>query len=611
MKHLFVAGFDFGTSFSKVVLRDQLTGLAKAVSFGDEHIGLLPSLLRTKNGEVFGPLDCVDGEIISFPKLIAADLADQSQRFRSLYADGLERFRVAAGIKEPVLAVEVLLTRYFYSVIRGIRDFIATDSDWADSDPATDPLMVQLAVPTGLMGVKDGPLESCMRNALRAAHFLAHYRKGTPTLADLLQVKDGVAGLPRNALETLDKSLFIYPEVAGGVQAVLRSRNTAEGKYITMDVGAGTVDLNAFYRHSAGLDYWACQVVPLGFARIRFKGSGTGPDNLEDSQVMAELRQAIANLMEQAFRYQPKKVLGNGIPPWEHHVFPYIWGGGSAHPPYERHFLAALRDCGVAVADHANRLPVPGENFSLPHDVGDFGRLAVAFGLSFHHAKLDGVRLPSELQTFSERYPGYWQVSTRTAGTCRCYANPDCKRCGGTGFVSADESLVPNWQAICLAIGNQQNGAPSGYRGPYYEALEGCLQGFHRTDARIVEKVECLNRIETLLRRPELAACEGIIGQGRLATLTNVQGLGGEVRVVPGSAVLASDGVRVVSQVRKNESVEVALSSPNGVLVMKAVNEAEPESLVRLGCGVKRDTRGRFQLHVTKLPHLFTTPGGA
>ena len=611
MKHLFVAGFDFGTSFSKVVLRDQLTGLAKAVSFGDERIGLLPSLLRTKNGEVFGPLDCADGDIISFPKLIAADLADGSQRFRSLYVDGLERFRVAAGIKDSGLAVEVLLTRYFYSVIRGIRDFIATDSDWTNSDPATDPLMVQLAVPTGLMGIKDGPLESCMRNALRAAHFLAHYRKDTPSLSDLLQVKDGVSGLSRSALEILDKSLFIYPEVAGGVQAVLRSRNTAEGKYITMDVGAGTVDLNAFYRHPAGLDYWACQVVPLGFARIRFKGSETGPAHLEDSQVMAELRQAIATLMEQAFRYQPKKVRGNGTPPWQHHVFPYIWGGGSAHPPYEQHFLAALRGCGVTVADHANRLPAPGENFSLPQDVKEFGRLAVAFGLSFHHLKLDGVRLPSELQTFSDRYPGYWQVATSTEGACRCYANPNCTRCGGTGFISADESLVPNWQAICLAISNKQNESPSGYRGPYYLALEGCLQGFHRTDARIAEKVECLNRIETLLRRPEIAACEGIIGQGRLATLTNVQGLGGEVRVVPGSAVLANDGVRVISQVRKNESVEVSLSSQNGIQVLKAVNEADPENLLRFGCGVRKDVRGRFQLFITKLPNQFNSPIGA
>jgi molecular chaperone DnaK (HSP70) len=79
MRHLFVAGFDFGTSYSKVVLRDQLTNVAKAVTFGsDQRSGLLPSFVRVGNRVFYGP-ECTGGVlIISYPKLIATDAASGS-----------------------------------------------------------------------------------------------------------------------------------------------------------------------------------------------------------------------------------------------------------------------------------------------------------------------------------------------------------------------------------------------------------------------------------------------------------------------------------------------------------------------------------------------------
>jgi len=310
MKHLFVAGFDFGTSYSKVVLRDQLTGETKVVTFGPECVGLLPSHLVVHNDNLYGPLDGVVGDIISYPKLIAADIAEGGDRFKTIYSGRFKGFQERVGINNPKDAADVMLIRYFFTIIRGIRDFIGRDRDWSDSDAKLDPLMVQLAVPSGLMAERDGPLEEMMVKALRAAHYLAHQQSDAPVLADLLRVKGELKGMSRQALEVLDKCCVIYPEVAAGVQAILRSRGTPNGKYITMDVGAGTVDLNAFYRHSSGLDYWSCEVVPLGFARLKIDDPILPGDNndatfdpLSESVLMSELRQAVSALMKQAFRY--------------------------------------------------------------------------------------------------------------------------------------------------------------------------------------------------------------------------------------------------------------------------------------------------------------------
>jgi hypothetical protein len=614
MKHLFVAGFDFGTSCSKVVLRDQLTGIAKAVTFGAAKLGLLPSLLRVHANNLYGPLDDVAGEIISYPKLIAADVAEGGDRFRTVYSDRFRNFQKSAGMTNSKDAADVLLIRYFYTVIRGIRDFISRDRDWSDSDAMVDPLMVQLAVPSGLMAQRDGSLEEMMRNALKAAHYLAHQQSEVPVLDDLLRVKSELKQLGHPALEVLDKCCVIYPEVAAGVQAILRSHGTPEGKYITMDVGAGTVDLNAFYRHEKGLDYWSCEVVPLGVARLKYEKAATSGNNhdttfdpLSEPLLMTRLRAAVDKLMTQAFRYQPKTITGNGRSPWHHETFAYIWGGGSAYLPYEQNYLKALGESGVVVTDFANRLPVPIDNFTLPKDVGDFGRLAVAYGLSYHYAKLDAVRLPSELKTFTERYPAYWQISKRTSGACSCYANLDCSKCCGTGFIKPEQDLVPNWNAIKNAWCSKDSGGQHTYRGQYYQALEACVNGLQSHGARIAEKVDFLNQIQVLIKRPELPSNLGLVEDGNSALLYNVRRLGGMVSVIPGSAVLNPDesGIRVVISLRPNQHMEVELFCLCAVDVAQLVNKSPGPPYFMFGCAVTKDQNNGFHLIINKMPNGF------
>jgi len=100
---------------------------------------------------------------------------------------------------------------------------------------------------------------------------------------------------------------------------------------------------------------------------------------------------------------------------------------GSAPPASAWHGRRSDRQCDQGVSP---------EGFELPGDVDQFGRFAVAYGLSFHSANLEEVRLPSELQTFREAYPDTWKTTAPPRyKPCICYSNPDCARCGGTGFL--------------------------------------------------------------------------------------------------------------------------------------------------------------------------------
>jgi hypothetical protein len=166
MNHFFVAGFDFGTSYSKVVLRDQLTKLGKAVTFGSEGEGLFPSFVWCDGKSIGSPVGEPFGEQVPYLKLLAADSATERQDYRALYNTALK----------TTPAADLLLTAFFASVISGILEFIANDSEWDDFVIGQDIMVIQLAVPTGMMERRDSKLEQLMKGALKAAYRLVEQR---------------------------------------------------------------------------------------------------------------------------------------------------------------------------------------------------------------------------------------------------------------------------------------------------------------------------------------------------------------------------------------------------------------------------------------------------
>jgi hypothetical protein len=614
MNHFFVAGFDFGTSYSKVVLRDQLTGVAKAVTFGPKDLGLFPSFVRIGEGEVIGPEGQGGKLILSYPKLIATDAASHTAAYASLYGEQLPHLRQLLGNHTLPQVASLILARYFLSVLNGIHQFLAQDVEWRRFAAASDPLVVQIAVPIGLNSA-DNSCDRLMQRSLAAATLL-HSASGAmaarSTVTELQQAFQQLEQLAPDRREYLNVRCITYPEVAAGVHTVLRSPNTPDGKYLTMDVGAGTVDLNAFYRRrrethdsNAGLDYWSCEVRPLGFSRLHLPTSShqrqaheLSVNPLHESELLNQLGDAVADLMNGAFRYQPNRVRGAGTRPWLRNTVAFAWGGGAQHQGYLRAFENRLHAMNVHVGG-VNRLPRPAEHFALPHDV-DFGRLAIAYGLSFHKANLETVRLPRELQTFDELHPVYWHEVVDRSKICSCRGNPDCLRCFGSGLIRPDHIIAPRW----ISHPATHTPQPPPPKPRVQLALASCIKQYHQLahpTARplLIERFLLLQRIRQLRHRPEI--CDGLLVQQQSDGILNynVAQFTGRVRLLRFSAKRFVGGCHcVVACGIQKGYADVFIASSQPDRLERNVNCESPHRFVDFICSIHRNHNRHFELTI-------------
>ncbi|MEK7950447.1 hypothetical protein [Luteolibacter soli] len=618
MNFFFVAGFDFGTSYSKVVLRDQFTGVAKVVTFGKSASGLLPSLVRVGDSQVAGPGGLEQkGILLSYPKLIAADAASGKCDFSSLYGDSLKDVLTQLRAKDVKGAAHLLLTRYFLSVLDGIHDSIAGDEDWKGFNPEADPLVVQIAVPTGLMSDGDKSVDKLMQGALASATLMRNKpSQSSPvsTVDELWAATKQLGKLSPADREALDTRCITYPEVAAGVQTVLRSRNTPDGKYITLDVGAGTVDINAFLRRSRdrdednpGLDYWACEVEPLGFARLNLGKTRTNVEfhettvnPLPEPLLLARLGETIGRLMGNAFRFQPHATTGSGPSPWRGETYAYAWGGGAAHQPYLDQFRSSLNALRLNIPN-VNLLPSPGDHFTLPADLeGNFGRLAVAYGLSYHQANLEAVRLPHQIKSFEELHPVRWKDAYRgKTGICSCRGNPACPACFGAGFIDPKKELIPRW----LPSGFGTNRHPTAHRISRFElALDNLIRDYHGLGHRIIlaDRVRRMNEINELLKRPEVQKNHGLVTDAQHILLHNLALFKGRIRLQTLSAVPTTGGCRAVVNLHRRLTDEMVILHPKPDTITVSINVPPPPDYLELGCIIQRNDRGKFFLKATE-----------
>ncbi len=453
-RHLLVAGVDFGTSFTKVVLRDNNTPgqNAEVVRFAEHNNGLLPSVIGLNADRLLPP--SANGNL-PYLKMLAAHVADGKSLDQTpvRIPAALEGLRCRQTDAEIIRA---LLAFYFAHVMAATEDFIRAQSPWSDfeflseeagaipptpqrhrsflgriwdrlrtngarmpveregalrksPDAPKDILIYQLAVPTGLLG-NNGATERLFRDALIAGYELRHSvckdKKATVATMEWSERVQGVLSGDREELEHRFKwQCLLYPEAAAAVQTVFRSPNSHDGLYMTMDVGAGTVDLNAFHRftapanHTRELKYCSAIVCPLGIQNLIDPHHAI--ERRDETELMKELRAKLHCLYLQAQQYQPNLHLPPGMRPWDNATL-YIFGGGAHHNGYRRTFIEGPRNCWIHQPQVFN-LP-SAQDLNRPETV-EFGRFAVAYGLSFPRYNLDQVRLPHELTPFRELYP--------------------------------------------------------------------------------------------------------------------------------------------------------------------------------------------------------------
>ncbi len=420
-RYLLIAGIDFGTSFTKVVLRDNNTpgSSAVVVTFPGHADGLLPSLVGIGRDCLTPPAALGESAKVPYLKMLAAHVANgealDATHVRIPSAlDALRRSRPDAEV------VRELLAFYFAHVMAATENFIRSRSPWRDFDftptSQSDFLIYQLAVPTGLLA-DDGATERLFRDAFIAAHELRQGMDATMQTATPIPLwAERVANVftsDRAELESrFEWQCLLYPEAAAAVQTVFRSPNARDGLYMTMDVGAGTVDLNAFHcftghrqqTHDGNhptreLKYCSAIVCPLGVQNLNDPHRAV--QCRDERELMEELKANLHRLYLRAQEYQPNLHLPPGMRPWDKASL-FIFGGGSHHAGYRRTFTSAPDHCWIHQADVRN-LP-SAQDLNHPRGV-EFGRFAVAYGLSFFRPSLDHVRLPHELTPFRELYP--------------------------------------------------------------------------------------------------------------------------------------------------------------------------------------------------------------
>jgi hypothetical protein len=417
-RYFLVAGIDFGTSFTKVVLRDNNTPGSRAVvvEFPAHREGLLPSLVGVV-GDSLIPSDALNGcATVPYLKMLAAHVARGSplENSRVRVLDTLNPLRRSQNDSH---VVRNLLAFYLAHVIAATEDFIRTRSPWRDFDFSpgneNDFLVFQLAVPTGLL-TDNGATEKLFQTAFVAGYALrsevagqVHHNRWNERVETVLAAGQAIFESRYKQWQCL-----LYPEVAAAVQTVFRSPNAHDGLYITMDVGAGTVDLNAFNRNTGqhlpqgeqanaprDLNYYAAIVCQLGVQNLNDPHRAV--ERRQERELMAELRQNLQTLYLRGIHYQPNHGTAPGHRTWDRATL-FIFGGGALHRGYKENFAAGLEYAGINSPQIQN-LPAA-QDLVRPRGV-EFGRFAVAYGLSFFRPSLDHVRLPNELTPFHILYP--------------------------------------------------------------------------------------------------------------------------------------------------------------------------------------------------------------
>lgn len=406
-RRLLIAGIDFGTSFTKVVVADNVPGRkAVAVRFSLFADGLLPSVIGVGSGRFWPPTKNTNGEKVVYPKMVGAYLASGSSlgELSIKTPEALRDLTTSCSAEGEMF--KALLAFYFAYIMAEVEKFIPDNPAWSDfrkSAEVQDFLVYQLAVPTGLLDAS-GVVEQYFRDAFIMAHKLRNEESGSfagVSTDDWLRQCRFVAPQLRTLMnDEYQWQCLVYPETAGAAQAYFRSPNAGEGLFITMDVGAGTVDMNAFRRlfDIRDCDYYATSVRPLGAQLI------DDPHGAVDAAPKASLRDKIVDQIKElllvAKRYQPNHVAG-GRGTWDE-ASCFIFGGGAMNDLYWRAFADGLHAAGLQCAP-IMQLPAAG-NLDFP-DQTDFGRFAVAAGLSVFRPNLDKVRLPHQLAKFHDLYP--------------------------------------------------------------------------------------------------------------------------------------------------------------------------------------------------------------
>ena len=403
-----IIGLDFGTAYTKIIVRDANDPSAAYLVLHDlpgELPWLLPSVVYDNNGELYTALDKVpeNSRRIDYLKMRLVAAVDK------------KRAKAWAG-HQSAHSIQVVVGWYLARVLAVTENYLKKEI-WPDyGQHSNDCCHVNIGVPIAYE--KDSPVEAKLLAALYAAYTAAiqdGVKAPSPdTIASLL-------GKPAR-LKNVRDYCHSYPETSAILQSYIKSSGRRTGIYLLLDVGAGTVDLSFFrlwwtknsnvleyYFHSDVLDFGSslmellmCQfdnTLALEDAR-RYKENPSQP-----CANSAALKKALNAAREKIYE-EVMVGVGEGLKVTEPKLHPdrrrqlaimkelriFFSGGGFVDNPYRRSVYSFQQARKWEQLAPIERIPYPNDiDWKRIGGREHFHRLAVAYGLSFPQWELGGV----------------------------------------------------------------------------------------------------------------------------------------------------------------------------------------------------------------------------
>ena len=440
----FVVGLDFGTAFTKCIIRDEQNENAHIVPLDAGTYWLPSDVWADTSGFAIHPDGTRNGGVrLSFLKMALVAACRNQPHDRTL-----DRFRSAAAKlhleAQPPDLVEAAVVHLLATVLRKALAFILSLRPDFGKHPQ-DLWSVNMAVPVA--HADDAAVCSSFERCLKKARVLAE--DGSPAGTNTNALIHATSQLDTNRPSCAHCSS--YPEVSANVQSFLQSRAVREGLYLFVDVGAGTVDLSIFIytaQNESPLAYFGAEVLPLGSSKLESRAAARLAKKLQQIHALAGLNHvtgaSLRPALEAAFRehketgkevfadiaadmkpiaqrlsdqvfgklgflgtarthIQPHAPNPKGpVTPRSWKGLHFLYGGGGCDSltykdPLERYF----RTCWQFIPS-TSPLPRP-RDLLKPESLGetDFAalvkRFTVAYGLSFHRTNLPNNRLPRDI----------------------------------------------------------------------------------------------------------------------------------------------------------------------------------------------------------------------
>lgn len=383
-------GLDFGTSSTKIIVRlpyepgaPTIAVPAPAHCRSEGHPYLWHTVLWVRKS----------GEFIAWPESDACQLHSLKQGIMGGHAGAVVVPNLGGGLG---VTREDAATAFLAFVIRYVRGWLLTNR----------PHLFRSRRPVWFVNVglpaanSDNPsLVSAYRRVAAAALLLANFDGAVSVeTTRLFLAKRQVAATAESAEEGEELGIAAIPETAAEVTGFTKSTNRAPGVYLMVDVGAMTLDVCAFrlVQRTASEDlhaHFAAQVHPLGVEAFHWFLRHGKTEGGFVQQCDHCIREVVWGTKKNR---DPKAACwkkGNDLP-----VF--LVGGGARNNLHRRVVEALgpwLREYTQNVGIRPLDLPTP-KNIDLPVPVADFGRLAVAWGLSYPPSEIGEVLPPSAIE---------------------------------------------------------------------------------------------------------------------------------------------------------------------------------------------------------------------